>query len=299
MKTLWFVSFLLAVLSNAVQAQSASIFEKAKTAGVVVMGVRDSAGALSYTTGNGGYAGFHVELCQRIIAELQRRAGRIIEVRYQQVTAQNRIPLLQNGTIDIECGATTNNVTRQKDVAFLNTTFVEEVRMAVRASSGLASIAQLANRTLVTTTGTTGVQHLRKHERALGVDFKELYGKDSSESFLLLEADRAAAFVTDSQILAGHIANSKNPSLYLIAGEVLNMEPIAIMVRKDDVEFRKLGNLVIDQQIRSGALHALWAKWFVEPIPPNNVSLKLPLSEGTKAAWANPNAKPAEDYARK
>jgi glutamate/aspartate transport system substrate-binding protein len=148
---------------------------------------------------------------------------------------------VQNGTVDIECGSTTNNATRQKDVSFLVTTFVEEVRIAVKANSGITGIAQLNGKNVATTTGTTSVQHLRKHERATGIDFKEVFGKDHADSFLLLESGRADAFVMDGQILAGNIANAKTPGDFKIVGEVLSVEPIAIMMRKDDAAFKKLG----------------------------------------------------------
>jgi glutamate/aspartate transport system substrate-binding protein len=220
-------------------------------------------------------------------------------VKYQPVTSQNRIPLVQNGTVDIECGSTTNNATRQKDVSFLNTTYVEEVRMAVKANSGINSIAQLNGKNVATTTGTTSVQHLRKHERATGVDFKEVFGKDHADSFLLLETGRADAFVMDGSILAGNIANAKNPADFKLAGEVISVEPIAIMVRKDDNAIKKIGNDSINAMVKSGEMAKLWDKWFVNPIPPKNTKVGLPLSESTKAAWANPNDKPMEDYAKK
>ena len=280
-------------------AQANDTLAKVKASGVLNMGVRDSSGALSYTLGDGKYAGFHVEVCQRIAAEIEKQAGRKVEVKYVPVTSQNRIPLVQNGTVDIECGSTTNNATRQKDVAFLNTTYVEEVRIAVKANSGITGIAQLAGKNVATTTGTTSVQHLRRHERATGVDFKEVFGKDHADSFLLLESGRADAFVMDGSILAGNIANAKNPNDFRIVGEVLSVEPIAIMVRKDDAGIKKLGNDVIAGLVRSGEMAKLWDKWFVQPIPPKNVKVGLPLSESTKAAWASPNDKPMEDYAKK
>jgi glutamate/aspartate transport system substrate-binding protein len=140
-----------------------------------------------------------VEICQRIIANVEKDVGKKLEVKYQSVTSQNRIPLVQNGTVDIECGSTTNNAARQKDVAFANTVYVEEVRIAARANAGITSIAQLAGKTVATTTGTTSVQLLRKHERANGVDFKEIFGKDHADSFLLLESGRADAFVMDAR----------------------------------------------------------------------------------------------------
>ncbi len=280
-------------------AQANDTLAKVKASGVLNMGVRDSSGALSYTLGDGKYAGFHVEVCQRIAAEIEKQAGRKVEVKYQAVTSQNRMPLVQNGTVDIECGSTTNNAARQKDVSFVVTTYVEEVRIATKVASGITSIAQLVNKNVATTTGTTSVQHLRRHERATGVDFKEVFGKDHADSFLLLESGRADAFVMDGSILAGNIANAKNPGDFRIVGEVLSVEPIAIMVRKDDAGIKKLGNDVIAGLVRSGDMAKLWDKWFLQPIPPKNVRVGLALSESTKAAWASPNDKPMEDYAKK
>ena len=277
----------------------ADTLEKVKGSGSITMGVRDSSGALSYTLGDGKYAGFHVEVCQRIIANAEKAIGKKLDVKYTPVTSQNRIPLVQNGTVDIECGSTTNNAARQKDVSFVVTTYVEEVRIAVKAASGITSIAQLKDRNVATTTGTTSVQLLRKHERANGVDFKEVFGKDHAESFLLLESGRADAFVMDGQILAGNIATSKSPGDYKIVGEVLNVEPIAIMLRKDDAAFKKLADDTVRDMAKSGELAKIYDKWFVQPIPPKNTRVGLPASDATKAAWANPNDKPAEDYAKK
>ena len=285
--------------SGAVFAQATDTVAKAKASGVVTMGVRDSSGALSYTLGDGKYVGYHVEICQRVIANLEKAVGKKLEVKYQPVTSQNRIPLVQNGTVDIECGSTTNNATRAKDVSFLVTTFVEEVRMAVKANSGITSITQLGGKNVATTTGTTSVQTLRKNERANGIDFKEVYGKDHSDSFLLLESGRADAFVMDGSILAGNIASSKNPADFKIAGEVLSVEPIAIMVRKDDAALKKIGDDTIKAMIKSGELAKLWDKWFLQPIPPKNTRVGLAVSDSTKAAWATPNDKPMEEYAKK
>ena len=277
----------------------ANTIEKVKGSGVITMGVRDSSGALSYTLGDGKYAGYHVELCQRIIGNLEKAVGKKLEVKYQSVTSQNRIPLVQNGTVDIECGSTTNNVARQKDVAFVVTTYVEEVRTAVRANSGITSISQLKDKNVATTTGTTSVQLLRKHERANGIDFKEVFGKDHADSFLLLESGRADAFVMDSQILAGNIANSKNPAEYKIVGEAISVEPIAIMVRKDDAAFKKLADETIAALAKSGELAKLYDKWFVQPIPPKGARLNMTATDTNKQAWANLNDKPAEEYAKK
>ena len=287
------------VSAGSVFAQASDTIAKVKASGIVTMGVRDSSGALSYTLGDGKYTGYHVEICNRVIAELEKAVGRKLEVRYQPVTSQNRIPLVQNGTVDIECGSTTNNATRQKDVSYLPTTFVEEVRIAVKANSGITSIAQLNGKNVATTTGTTSVQTLRKNERATGVDFKEVFGKDHSDSFLLLESGRADAFVMDGAILAGNIATSKAPADFKIVGEVLSVEPIAIMIRKDDAAFKKLGDDTVKAMMKSGEIAKLWDKWFMQPIPPKNTTVGYAVSTSTKGAWDAPNDKPMEDYAKK
>jgi glutamate/aspartate transport system substrate-binding protein len=278
---------------------TANTLEKVKASGAITLGVRDSSGALSYTLGDGKYVGYHVEVCQRIIEQVEKAVGRKLETKYVSVTSQNRIPLTQNGTVDLECGSTTNNATRQRDVSFVVTTYVEEVRIAVKANSGITSINQLNGKNVATTTGTTSVQHLRRHERAAGVDFKEVFGKDHAESFLLLESGRADAFVMDGSILAGNIALSKNPADFRIVGEVLSVEPIAIMLRKDDTELKKVADETVRGLAKSGELAKMYDKWFVQPIPPKNTRVGLPASENTKAAWATPNDKPMEDYAKK
>jgi glutamate/aspartate transport system substrate-binding protein len=288
---------LLSLISTTSFAQST--LEKVSASGSITLGVRESSGALSYSLGDGKYAGMHFEVCQRIVTEMEKQLHKKIDVKLLQVTAPSRIPLLANGTIDIECGNTTNNATRQKDVAFLNTTYVEEVRMAVKTNSGLTSINQLGGKTVVATAGSTTVQTLRRHERATGLDFVEIFGKDNSDSFLLLESDRAQAFVYDSQVLAGNIALSKNPADFKIVGEVLSTEPIAIMIRKDDPALKKLGNDVIASLIKSGEMAKLYDKWFMQAIPPKNTRLNLPASDATKTAWQNPNDKPMEEYNKK
>ncbi len=296
-KSLFALAALALLSAGAAQADTLS---KIKETGAATMGVRESSGALSYTLGDGKYAGFHYEVCSRVLADVQKKLGLAkMDIKYQPVTSQNRIPLVQNGTVDIECGSTTNNATRQKDVAFAVTTFVEEVRIAVKANSGITAIGQLNGKNVATTTGTTSVQLLRKHERATGVDFKEVFGKDHADSFLLLETGRADAFVMDGQILAGNIAKSKAPGDYRIVGEVLSVEPIAIMMRKDDPAFKKLVDESIVAMIKSGDMAKAYDKWFVQPIPPSNTRVGLPASEATKAAWASPNDRPVEDYAKK
>jgi glutamate/aspartate transport system substrate-binding protein len=255
---------------------------------------------MSYTTGDSRFDGYHVEACRMILNDIKDKLGMsTLRINYQPVTSQNRVPLVQNGTVDIECGTTTNNANRAKDVGFANTLYVEEVRIAVKANSGINSISQLAGKKVATTTGTTSVQLLRKHEKANGVNFDEVFGKDHADSFLLLESGRADAFVMDGSILAGNIANAKNPADFKIVGEVIAVEPIAIMIRKDDPAFKKSVDDSIKKMMKDGTLAKLWDKWFLQPIPPKGNKVGLALSASTKDAWANPNDKPAEDYAKK
>ncbi len=290
------LAFAIAALAaGGAWAQANDTLAKIKASGKVVLGTRDSSAPLAYTLGDGKYVGYHVELCERILKAVAPQA----KIEYVPVTSQNRIPLMQNGTIDIECGSTTNNVARQKDVAFALTTYMTEVRTAVKANSGITSIAQLNGKNVATTTGTTSVQHLRKNERARGIEFKEVLGKDHADSFLLLESGRADAFVMDDNILAGLIASAKNPKDFKIVGEVLSVEPIAIMVRKDDPKFKKAVDDEIRKEMKNGDLAKLYDKWFMSPIPPKNVSVNLPMGETLKALIANPNDKPMEDYAKK
>ncbi len=299
MKTLLMAALAAATLA-ALPVHAEDTLAKIKSTGSVTMGVRESSGALSYTLGDGKYVGFHVEICRRVLADIQKQLGLArLDIKYQPVTSQNRIPLVANGTVDLECGSTTNSAARQKEAAFAVTTYVEEVRIAVKADSGITSIAQLAGKTVATTTGTTSVLLLRKNERAKGIDFKELYGKDHSDSFLLLESGRADAFVMDGQILAGNIAKAKHPADFKIVGEPLSVEPIAIMLRKDDPAFKKAVDDHIIAMMKSGEIAKLYDKWFMQPIPPTNTALNLPASAATQYAWAHPNDKPVEDYEKK
>lgn len=286
----------LAVMGLAAPWVQADTLAKIKASGSITEGVRESSG-LSYTLGNGQYTGFHYDVCANIIEDIKKQLNLPnLQVKYQPVTSQNRIPLVKNGTVDLECGSTTNTEARQRDVAFAVTTYVEEVRVLVKANSGINGLEDLAGKTIATTTGTTSVQTLRKHKRAEGVNFKEIFGKDHADSFLLLEGGRADAFVMDGSILAANVAKSKEPAAYKILDEVLSVEPIAIMLRKEDPAFKKLVDDSIKEQISNGTLAKLWDKWFLQPIPPAGVTIGLPLSAATQAAWDDPNDKPMEAY---
>ena len=285
-----------ALAAGSAFAQAGDTLAKIKSSGAVTLGVRESSG-LGYTLGNGKYVGFHTEMGERVLADIQKELGLAkLDIKYQPVTSQNRIPLVTNGTVDIECGSTTNSQARQKDVAFAVTTYVEEVRIAVKGNSGITGIKDLNGKTIVTTTGTTSVQTLRKNKRADGLTFKEVMGKDHADSFLMLETGRADAFIMDGSILAANISKSKAPAEYKIVGETLSVEPIACMLRKDDPAFKKAVDDSIKRQIADGSLAKLYDKWFMQPIPPANVKVGLPLSDATKDAWAHPNDKPMESY---
>jgi glutamate/aspartate transport system substrate-binding protein len=292
-------AFALAAVLTLGVAQAEDTVKKVKESGTITMGVRESSGVLSYTLGGAKYVGYHVAICERAIENLEKAVGRKLSVKYQPVTSQNRIPLVQNGTVDIECGSTTNNAARQKDVAFANTTFVEEVRMAVRADSPIKSVLDLKDRTVATTTGTTSVLTLRKNKRAANLEFKDVMGKDHADSFLLLESGRADAFVMDSSLLAGLIARSKNPKDFKIVGEVLSVEPIAIMMRRDDAGLMRIVNATIADLVKSGEIYKLYDKWFMQPTVPSGAVVNLPMSIHLKDVLTKPNNLPAEDYAKK
>ena len=290
---------LAAALSLTLGAVAAPIdtLDRIKETGVATMGVREASGALSYRVGENAFAGFHVELCQRVLGDVRQKLGLPrLDIAYRPVSSQNRIPLLLNGSIDIECGSTTNTTQRQLDVAFAPTTFVEETRFAVKADSGIGSLAQIDGKRVSTTTGTTAVQVMRRKAQAAGVNFQAVFGKDHDDSFLLVQTGRADAFVMDSQILAGVIARSANPADYRIVDEVLSVEPIAIMLRKDDPAFKQAVDDSLRAMMQSGEVARLYDKWFLQPIPPLNKPLGLPASAATRAAWARPNALPVESF---
>lgn len=282
-------------LGGAASAQDADspTFDKIKSSGKVVLGVRESSAPMAYALGSmQKYVGYHVELCEKVLDKIAPKAQR----EYMALTAQNTLPLVQNGTVDIGCGPTTNNLARQKQVAFAVTTYVSEVRAAVRADSPVKSFKDLDNQVLAASAGTTAVQLLRKYSRDHNTKYDVQLGKDHFESFLMLESGRAQAFVLDANLLAGVIANSKNPTGYKIVGEVLGAEPIALLFRHGDAPFKKAVDGAIIELMKNGEMAKLYDKWFIQPIPPKNASLNLPLSPMLKGLFDNPNDKPLEAY---
>jgi glutamate/aspartate transport system substrate-binding protein len=214
-----------------------------------------------------------------------------LKVNLQPVTSSNRIPLLQNGTIDLECGSTTNSVQRQQQVSFGPTYFVINVTAAVKKSSKINSLADLNGKTISTTSGTTSVPLLKAYEKTQNLEIKEIYGKDHAESFLLMADDRSAAFVMDDILLAGQIANSKNPADYKIIPESLRQEPYSMMLRKDDPQFKALVDKTIGGVMKSGEIEKIYVKWLLSPIPPKGINMEFPMTPAIREAFKNPNDK--------
>jgi len=294
-KTIAAAALIALSFGAAAQTAAGGTLDKIKSSGKVVLGVREASPPMAYMLGAGEkYVGYHVELCERVLKDIAPQA----KLEYMAVTAQNTIPLVQNGTLDIGCGPTTNNTARQQQVAFALTTYVSEVRMATKVDSGITNLDQLAGRNVSASTGTTAVQLLRKRERAQNVSYNTMLGKDHLESFLLMESGRADAFVLDDNLLAGIIANSKNPSAYRIVGEPLGSEPIALLFRKDDPAFKAAVDDSLRRMMKSGEIEKIYGKWFVAAIPPKNTSLNLPMSATLKQLIAEPNDKPLEAYAK-
>jgi glutamate/aspartate transport system substrate-binding protein len=294
------VLFALITGALALGAQAQALdgtLKKIKDSNSITLGIRESSFPLSYLDASQKPVGYHIDVCLKIVDAVKARLQLPkLTVNMQPVTSQNRIPLITNGTVDLECGSTTNNLDRQKQVSFAPTTYVTNVMMAVKKASGIKSLDQLNGKPVATTTGTTSVQLIRAHEKGKNVDFKEVYGKDHADSFLMLESDRAVAFVMDDNLLLGLIANSKAPQDYALVGEPLSTEPIAIMLRKDDPQFKGIVHATVSNLAKTGELEKLYNKWFMSPIPPKNVNLNFPMSAALKGAIANPNDNPAESY---
>jgi glutamate/aspartate transport system substrate-binding protein len=280
------------IATPALAQQLEGTLKKIKDTGTITVGHRESSIPFSYLDDKQQPVGYAMELCGKVVeavkAELKMPA---LKVAYQPVTSANRIPLLQNGTIDLECGSTTNSVERQKQVSFGPTYFVINVSAAVKKASGVKQFADLNGKTIVSTSGTTSIPLLRAYEKAKHIDFKELQAKDHAESMQLLATDRAQAFIMDDILLAGQIANQANPGDYVILGESLRTEPYGMMLRKDDPQFKALVDKTVAAVYKSGEINQLYAKWFNSPIPPRGINLNFPMTPALKEALANPNDK--------
>lgn len=283
----------LATAITTAQAQElAGTLKKIKETGIITIGHRESSIPFAFLDDQQKPVGYAMDLCMKIVDALKVDLKLPkLKVALQPVTSSNRIPLLQNGTIDLECGSTTNSTARQQQVAFGPTYFVINVTAAVKKSSGINTIADLNGKTVSTTSGTTSVPLLKAYEKAKNTQVKEIYGKDHAEAFLLMADDRAVAFVMDDVLLAGQIANAKRPGDYRILPESLRQEPYSMMLRKDDPQFKALVDKSIGEVMRSGEINRIYAKWFTMPIPPKGLNLNFPMTAPIQQAFKNPNDK--------
>jgi len=277
---------------GAAHAQEASTLAKIKASGAITFGYREASFGFSYLDGDAKPVGYSIDICKRIVEAIKTELKLpAVEIKYQAVTSANRIPLVQNGTVDIECGSTTNLVERQKLVAFSPDIFRYNVRTLVKTDSGIKSIADLQGKTVVTTAGTTSFRLLREADKGRSLEVTQLAGKDHTDSFLLVESGRAQAFVLDDILLAGQIANARNPKDFAIVGESLRTENQSLMFRKDDPEFKAVVDRVVGGMMKSGEMEKLYNRWFMSPIPPKNININYPMNAETKDAFANPSSK--------
>ena len=271
---------LAALTSTGALAQTPQTLDKIKSSGVITLAYRESSIPFSYLDDKAMPVGFGVDICDRVVTEIKKLTGRNdLKVERQAVTSANRIPLLVNGTIDLECGSTTNNSDRAKQVAFAINYFYTGTRFLVKSDSGIKTLADLNNKVMVSTTGTTNFRIMRSliNEQKLPI---ELIGaKDHSESALLVESGRAAAFAMDDILLYGLRASAQNPASLAVVGEPIQVEPYAIMMRKDDPGIKKAVDGVLADLMKSGEFERLYRKWFMSPIPPKGINLNAPMDK--------------------
>lgn len=261
-------------------AHAQSTLDKVKASGTISVAYRESSIPFSYLDDKAQPVGFGVEICDRIVDEVKKATGRAdLKVTRQPVTSANRIPLLVNGTIDVECGSTTNNSDRAKQVAFSINYFYTGTRFLVKADSGIKGLADLNNKIVVSTTGTTNFRLMRNLITEQKLPIELINAKDHSESQLLVGGGRAAAFAMDDILLYGLRASATNPAEWAVVGDAIQVEPYAIMLRKDDPSFKQLVDGVVGGLMKSGEFERLYRKWFMSPIPPKGINLNAPMSK--------------------
>jgi len=272
---------------------AADTLAKVKSSGSFTIGHRDASIPLSYYDDKQRPIGYSMDLCMKVVDAVKKELNLPkLEVKYQLVTSANRIPLLANGTVDIECGSTTNNAERQKQVSYLPTTFVTANRIVYKKNSGIKKLADLKGKTLVSTAGTTNIKGVTEINAAKNLGVNIVSANGHAEAFLMVETGRAAAFAMDDILLAGLVATSKNPGDFEISEEALSVEPYAIMVRKDDPKFKALADKVIKDLMASGEINKIYEKWFMKPIPPKNITMGVPMSPNLKKVIAKPTDSP-------
>ncbi|MBN3818113.1 glutamate/aspartate ABC transporter substrate-binding protein [Paraburkholderia sp. Se-20369] len=282
----------LCAFASGAHAQETGTLKKIKDTGVIALGHRESSIPFSYYDQNQQVVGYSREFQLKIVDAVKKKLNLPnLQTKNIPVTSQNRIPLVQNGTVDIECGSTTNNAERQQQAAFSDTIFVIGTRLMTKKDSGVKDFADLKGKTVVTTAGTTSERLLRKmnNDKQLGMNI--ISAKDHGDSFNTLESGRAVAFMMDDALLAGERAKAKQPGEWVIVGTPQSEEAYGCMMRKGDTEFKKIVDDAIAQVEKSGEAAKVYAKWFENPIPPKGLNLNFPLSDSMKKLYANPNDK--------
>lgn len=285
---------LVALLAGYSIASHADTLKKISDSGSITLAYRESSVPFSYLEAPGKPIGFGMDIAGKVVDAIRQSSGKKeIKIAYQAVTSQNRLPLVANGTVDLECGSTTNNAARAKDVAFAINYFYASSRLLVKKSSKIKRLGDLAGQTVATTTGSTSFGQLRKLSLEKNLNLSVVPAKDHADGFLLLEAGRAQAFVMDDILLAGLLANAKNPADYEIVGEPLQTEAYACMLRKDDPAFKKLVDATLTGLMKSGEFEKLYKKWFQSPLPPSGKSLDMPMGQRLRENLKSPSDQPA------
>jgi len=274
---------------------SADTLKKIAESGKITLAYRESSVPFSYLSGPGAPVGFSVDISNAVVDAVKKRLNNpALKVELQAVTSANRIPLLTNGTIDLECGSTTNNSVRGKDVQFAINHFYTGTRLLTKKSSGVKNYADLAKKKVASTTGTTNAQVIRKYNRDNNLDMDIILGKDHDDSLLLVDSGRAEAFAMDDILLFGLMGNARNPADWVVVGDSLQVEPYACMMRKDDPQFQALVNGVIGGMMKSGDFEKLYNKWFMSPIAPRGQNLNLAMSKELRENLVAQSDKPAQ-----
>jgi len=286
---------LLALAAAIAVAGSAAAQEgtlkKIKDSGSITVGHRDASLPFSYYDDKQQPVGYSVDICAKVVDALKAELKMPkLEVKYQLVTSANRIPLMANGTIDLECGSTTNNLERQKQVWFAVTTFVTANRLVAKKASKIRKLDDMKGKTIVSTAGTTNIKQITELNAARNLGMNIVSANGHSEAFLMVESGRALAFAMDDILLAGLVASSKTPGDYAIAPEALSVEPYGMMVRKDDAAFKKSVDAAITALFKSGQINKIYAKWFTSPVPPKGIVMNVPMSAQLKKVIANPTS---------
>jgi len=264
--------------------------KKIKDTNTISLGHRESSIPFSYYNDQQQVIGYSQDLMMKVVAAVKKDLNLPkLQVTMTPVTSQNRISLVQNGTVDIACGSATNNLERQKQVAFSDTIFVIGTRLLTKKDSGIKDFADLAGKNVVTTAGTTSERLLRKLNEDKKMGMNIISAKDHGEAFLTLETGRAVAFMMDDALLAGQRANAKHPKDWIIVGKPMSNEAYGCMMRKDDPEFKALVDKTFAKVMKSGEAAKIYKKWFMSPVPPKGMNMDFPMSEDMKAAFKNPN----------